>query len=91
MNLIPLTSNAYHLQGGSNAGLIVHDGRAVLVDTGLDKDTAKKILRHVDGLGVTLAAVAITHAHAAGSFAALANATALAPRSHAQYRRGRTY
>ncbi len=64
MNLIPLTSNAYHLQGGSNAGLIVHDGRAVLVDTGLDKDTAKKILRHVDGLGVTLAAVAITHAHA---------------------------
>jgi glyoxylase-like metal-dependent hydrolase (beta-lactamase superfamily II) len=64
MNLIPLTSNAYHLQGGSNAGLIVHDGRAVLVDTGLDKDTAKKILRHVDSLGVTLAAVAITHAHA---------------------------
>jgi crossover junction endodeoxyribonuclease RuvC len=39
-----------------------------------------------DALGL-----AITHAHAAGSFAALAGATALAPRSHAQYRRGRTY
>ncbi|WP_088284975.1 crossover junction endodeoxyribonuclease RuvC [Ideonella sp. A 288] len=39
-----------------------------------------------DALGL-----AITHAHAAGSFAALANATSLAPRSHAQYRRGRTY
>ncbi len=39
-----------------------------------------------DALGL-----AITHAHAAGSFAALAGATTLAPRSHAQYRRGRTY
>jgi crossover junction endodeoxyribonuclease RuvC len=39
-----------------------------------------------DALGL-----AITHAHAAGSFAALAGATSLAPRSHAQYKRGRTY
>ena len=39
-----------------------------------------------DALGL-----AITHAHASGSFAALAGATTLAPRSHAQYRRGRTY
>ena len=64
MDLIPLTPHAYHLRGGSNAGLIVQDGRAVLVDTGLDRDTAKKILRHVESLNVTLAAVVITHAHA---------------------------
>jgi glyoxylase-like metal-dependent hydrolase (beta-lactamase superfamily II) len=36
----------------------------VLVDTGLDKDTAKKILRHMESLKVKLAAVVITHAHA---------------------------
>jgi glyoxylase-like metal-dependent hydrolase (beta-lactamase superfamily II) len=64
MELIPLTSSAYHLRGGSNAGLIVQDGRAVLVDAGLDKDTAKKILRHVESLQVKLTAVVITHAHA---------------------------
>lgn len=64
MDLIPLTASAYHLRGGSNAGLIVHDGRAVLVDTGLDKDTAKKILRHIETLKVQLTAVVITHAHA---------------------------
>ncbi|MCX6029201.1 MAG: MBL fold metallo-hydrolase [Chloroflexi bacterium] len=64
MDLIPLTPNAYQLRGGSNAGLILHDGRAVLVDTGLDKDTAKKILRHIDALKVQLVAVVITHAHA---------------------------
>lgn len=64
MELIQLTPSAYHLRGGANAGLIVHDGRALLVDTGLDRDTAKKVLRHVESLKVQLAAVAITHAHA---------------------------
>ena len=64
MDLIPLTSHIYQLRGGANAGLIVQDGRAVLVDTGVDRDTARKILRQVDALGVQLAAVVITHAHA---------------------------
>ncbi|MBI5268440.1 MAG: crossover junction endodeoxyribonuclease RuvC [Burkholderiales bacterium] len=39
-----------------------------------------------DALGL-----AITHAHAAGSFAALAEATTLGRRPHAQFRKGRTY
>jgi crossover junction endodeoxyribonuclease RuvC len=39
-----------------------------------------------DALGL-----AITHAHAGASLAAMARATRLAPRAHAQYRRGRTY
>ncbi len=39
-----------------------------------------------DALGL-----AICHAHAAGSFAAIARSAALAPRSHAQYGRGRSY
>lgn len=64
MDLMQLTDRAYLLRGGSNAGLIVNGGQAVLIDTGLDKDTAKKILRHVDALKLTLAAVLITHAHA---------------------------
>ena len=64
MDLVQLTEAAYQLRGGSNAGLIVQDGRAVLVDTGLDRDTAKKILRHIESLKIALAAVVITHAHA---------------------------
>jgi len=39
-----------------------------------------------DALGL-----AISHAHASSSFAALAKATPLQRRSHAQYRKGRTY
>jgi crossover junction endodeoxyribonuclease RuvC len=39
-----------------------------------------------DALGL-----AITHAHSAHTFAAIARATPLARRTHAQYKRGRTY
>jgi crossover junction endodeoxyribonuclease RuvC len=39
-----------------------------------------------DALGM-----AIAHAHAGSSFAALAKATTLAPRAHAAYRKGRTF
>jgi crossover junction endodeoxyribonuclease RuvC len=39
-----------------------------------------------DALGL-----AICHAHAAGSFAAIARSAALAPKSHGQYKRGRSY
>src|SRR5262245_61688629 len=39
-----------------------------------------------DALGL-----AITHAHAAGAFAAIARSSPLARRAHAQYKRGRTY
>ena len=39
-----------------------------------------------DALGM-----AITHAHAASSFAAIARAAPLARKAHAQYKRGRAY
>jgi glyoxylase-like metal-dependent hydrolase (beta-lactamase superfamily II) len=64
VDLIRLTDNAYQLRGGANAGLIVQDGQAVLVDTGLDRDTAKKILRAVESLSLRLSGILITHAHA---------------------------
>jgi glyoxylase-like metal-dependent hydrolase (beta-lactamase superfamily II) len=64
VDLVQLTEAAYQLRGGANAGLIAQGGHAVLVDTGMDRDTAKKILRHIESLKITLAAVVITHAHA---------------------------
>lgn len=64
MELIQLTDSGYQLRGGTNTGLILEGDRALLVDTGLDRDTAKKILRAVESLRVTLAGIVITHAHA---------------------------
>lgn len=64
MDLHPLSPHTYHLRAGSNAGLLVDGARALLVDTGLDRDAARRILKHTAGLGVEVAAVLITHAHA---------------------------
>lgn len=84
MELIQLTDSTYHLRAGSNAGLLVQDGRALLVDTGLDRDAARRILKHVAALGVELAAVLVTHAHAdhfggAGEIKKRTGAPVLAP------------
>ena len=64
MNPIELAPGIFHLQSGSNAGLVVRDGKGLLIDTGLDKDAARRVLRIVDEAGATLEAVFITHAHA---------------------------
>ena len=59
-----LGNGTYALTGGSNIGVIVQNGHAVMIDAGLDKDAAKKALRALDGMGAKLAAVVITHGHA---------------------------
>lgn len=84
MDLIRLTDNAYHLRAGSNAGLLVSGRRALLVDSGLDRDAARRIVKHVAALQVELAAIVITHAHAdhfggAGELKRRTGAPVLAP------------
>jgi glyoxylase-like metal-dependent hydrolase (beta-lactamase superfamily II) len=44
--------------------LALQDGRGLLIDAGLDKDAARRVLRTVGELNVTLEAVFLTHAHA---------------------------
>jgi glyoxylase-like metal-dependent hydrolase (beta-lactamase superfamily II) len=64
MDRIELAPGTFHLQSGSNMGLVVRDGKGLLIDTGLDKNAARQALRVADELDVTLEAVFITHAHA---------------------------
>jgi glyoxylase-like metal-dependent hydrolase (beta-lactamase superfamily II) len=64
MKQVELAPNVFHLQGGSNMGLAVQDGKGLLIDAGLDKDAARQALRAAEGLGVTLEAALLTHAHA---------------------------
>jgi glyoxylase-like metal-dependent hydrolase (beta-lactamase superfamily II) len=45
-------------------GLVVREGRALLVDAGLDRDAARRALRACEALDVELEAVFLTHAHA---------------------------
>lgn len=45
-------------------GLVVQDGRGLLIDAGLDKDASQRALRVIEAMDVALEAVFITHAHA---------------------------
>ncbi len=64
MKQAELAPGIFHLQGGSNIGLVVWGGKGLLIDAGLDKDTARRALRAVEKAGAILEAVVITHAHA---------------------------
>ncbi len=59
-----LAPSVFHLQSGSNMGLIVRDGQALLIDTGLDGDAGRRALRIIEEQGARLAAIVVTHAHA---------------------------
>lgn len=56
----------YVLPGGTNIGVVIaDDGRAVLIDSGLNDTPARKALRFVrDELGTEIAAIINTHGHA---------------------------
>ncbi len=64
MNIVELAPGIFHLQGGSNMGLVVREGRGLLIDAGLDEDAARRALRFAEREGVQLEAVFLTHAHA---------------------------
>jgi glyoxylase-like metal-dependent hydrolase (beta-lactamase superfamily II) len=64
MQLIELQENIWVIQGGANIGVIAHEGRCLIIDSGMDKDTGQNILKQVKKLGLTPSALLITHAHA---------------------------
>ncbi|MCS6871015.1 MAG: MBL fold metallo-hydrolase [Anaerolineae bacterium] len=62
--VVQLAENVYHLQSGANVGVIITNGRAIVIDAGLDDDMGKRIKRTLESLGVSLAALILTHGHA---------------------------
>lgn len=60
-----LSDQVYLVPGGVNIGVIVApDDRAILIDTGLNDSTARKVLRWVAELGRQVSAIITTHGHA---------------------------
>ena len=64
MQLIELEKNVWVIQGGANIGVIAHEGRCLLIDSGMDKDVGREILKQVQRLGLVPNALVVTHAHA---------------------------
>ncbi len=64
MQLIELTEHTWVIQGGANIGVIAYEGRCLIIDSGMDKDAGRDILKQVKKLGLTPTALLVTHAHA---------------------------
>jgi glyoxylase-like metal-dependent hydrolase (beta-lactamase superfamily II) len=64
MQLIQLNEQTWIIQGGANIGVIAYEGRCLIIDSGMDKDTGRDILKQVKKLGLTPTALLVTHAHA---------------------------
>lgn len=62
--LIREGERTYFVDCPAKIGLWVADDGAWLIDSGSDKDAAKKALRHIESLGLPLRAVVNTHSHA---------------------------
>ena len=87
-DFVRLTDRAAYLPGGTNIGLIDAERGAVLVDTGNDKDSARRIQKAAEAYGRTPVAAVLTHSNAdhAGGAAALVARTGMpifAPRLEA--------
>lgn len=63
--LIKLKGNTYYIDSPVKVGVIANaEGKAIIVDTGIDDDAARKILRLIKEEGLTPAAIINTHFHA---------------------------
>jgi len=63
-NWLDFGAGIYALLGGSNIGVIISEGRAVMVDAGLDRGVSRKALREIEALHARLEALVLTHGHA---------------------------
>ena len=59
-----LSDKVYYLPGGVNCAIIKASSKAILVDTGQDKDYGRNIKKACETLGLTPAAIINTHSHA---------------------------
>jgi len=64
MQLVQLNEQTWVIQGGANIGVIAYEGRCLIIDSGMDKDAGRDILKQVKKLGLTPTALLVTHAHA---------------------------
>ncbi len=66
LTLQKIKGNSYFYSGRLSIGVYLDNKSksAILVDSGIDKDTAKKVDKLVDSLGYTIGAIINTHSHA---------------------------
>ncbi len=64
MELVTVTDNVAYIPGAVNIGVLRNGDRCALIDTGLDKDSGRKIRKVLEAEGLKLEAIINTHSHA---------------------------
>ncbi|MDZ4716960.1 MAG: MBL fold metallo-hydrolase [Roseiflexaceae bacterium] len=65
MILQPITDNTFYIPGSNNIGVIAApDRRAIVIDTGIDKESGRLIRKALDQAKLQLHAIICTHHHA---------------------------
>lgn len=64
MELEYVSEDVAYIPGAVNIGVIIDEGRATLVDTGLDRDSGRGIRKLLAERGIEVAAIINTHSHA---------------------------
>lgn len=64
MELVQIGQNTWYIPGRVNVGYYEENGKSYLIDTGLDDESGRKILRLIESRGVPLAAIVNTHSNA---------------------------
>lgn len=59
-----IKDDIYCIPGHVNTGLVINGKNAIIIDTGLDESSAKKILGVINKAGLNLQAILNTHSHA---------------------------
>lgn len=64
MELKKIKENIYYIPNSTNIGVIKNGENAILIDSGLDDDTGKKVLKLLNSNGMQPMAIVNTHSHA---------------------------
>ena len=64
MELIQLGENTWYIPGRVNVGYYEENGKGYFIDSGMDDESGRKLLRLIESRGVPLAAIINTHSNA---------------------------
>jgi len=64
LSIVEVSEHVGYIAGGVNIGVIWNEDEALLIDTGLDKDSGRKTLRTLEEKDLKLMAIINTHSHA---------------------------
>lgn len=64
MSLLPIAGRVAFVSGANNLAVIAAGDGAIVVDTGIDKETGRALRKALDGAGLALRAIVNTHHHA---------------------------